>query len=172
MGYSVLAVHNYDGSKFDLVKVSGNAQYLDYMQRVSASPKPLPLSRLEKLRRWWNKRNNRPATADIGILSNIISDIAKETRLALPDGTGVEHIVVSTPLFLGLVVDDLNEAIDYAGFKSWQNYDNHAYPGIFPESNAVFAGLGEGLCDHYRDLYDCWDEEEERFKYQPVYLIR
>lgn len=157
----------YDGSTADLAVVDGSAEYLAMMQRLSkATSKPGGGLYRRYLRRL-NKALGRPATQDVGILSSVLSELkaAAEKQLSTP----IDRVIVTSPGFEALTTEDLNDALEYAGLRSWLIYPL-PYPTRISEANAAFAANGNGLCKRYTNLYECQDEYEDMPLHQ-VYAV-
>lgn len=147
--------------------VDGNAEYLAMMQRLSNSTsKPSDILYRRYLRRL-NKVLGRPSTQDVGILSGVLSKlkVAAENQLS----TSIDRVVVTTPRFEALTTEDLNDALEYLGLRSWLIYPL-PYPTQISEANAAFAANGNGLCKKYTDLYECQEETEDMPLHQ-VYAV-
>ena len=63
--------------------------------------------------------------------------------------------------------EDLEDAFEYVGLIYLPHYP-YWYGGIFPESGAVYAGNGFGLCSNYTDRVSC-EEEDRNPPHQPVH---
>jgi hypothetical protein len=61
--------------------------------------------------------------------------------------------------------ENLKDAFDYVGLIYIPHYP-YWYDGIFPESGAVYAANGFGLCSNYTDIATC-KEERENLPHQP-----
>lgn len=111
---------------------------------------------LKRAKRQLNKRRGLPATEDVGIIANMI----KELRLACETSLGhsITAAVAARPNLPGMRVEDLDDAMQYAGLHSLRTYN---YFGDVSETSAAFAGMGYGLCSTPRDLDTCEDEEAE-----------
>lgn len=152
-------MHIYNGSVVDVAKVPANPDYIELMLRLAHAPPPPPQSKYQQHLRWFNKKLGYPSTPDVAILSSLIADLYKATQSALP-AYPMDRVVVTTPLLPALTSADLNDAIEYAGLRSWLVY-SFPYPKILSESRAVFAANGNGLCKTYKYLYKCQDEEQK-----------
>jgi hypothetical protein len=93
--------------------------------------------------------------------------------LSLPPESPLDRVVVTRPALSGLTGEDLSDALEYAGLRSWLISPRKRKAGLYPtdltEAHAVFAANGNGLCANYKDLFECWDEEE-RMPYHTVFL--
>ena len=138
--------------------MAGDANYVELFKRLPSSGVKETPSRLSRLRRKVNKLLGRPSTSEVGILSTILSSLAVQTEAKL--NQTIDKVVVTTPFFPALTDKDLNDALEYAGLRSWLVYPL-PYPKMIYTSNAAFAGNGQGLCTHWDHLYACHDELEE-----------
>lgn len=116
---------------------------------------PRPSSRRDKLQRWFNKKLGRPATADVGVLAGMLATLKAATTKFL--GQPIDHLATTYPSISALTTEDMNDALEYAGLRSWLG-DSIYYPKHVAESRAVLAGNGHGLCATHTDLFQCWDE--------------
>ena len=153
---SVSAVHRVDGSKENVAKVSASQAYIGLMRRLSNARKPKP-SKIQDYIRWINKKLGRAATSDVATLADLISDLKEATELTL--AVPIDKVVFATPCFPALTKQGISDAAEHAGITSWLS-PSFAYPNRIGESNAIFAAYGNGICQDYKDLYECWDEEE------------
>lgn len=132
------------------------------MARLVSSPKPPPLTYLGTWRRSINKKLGRPATADVGTLAGMFVALRDAAGLAL--GSTPDSVSVSQPPIPGLAAHDLADALEHAGLRNWLTAERGQaglYPRRLTEAHAVFAAHGQGLCADYRDLFECWEEEEQ-----------
>ena len=94
----------------------------------------------------------------MGTISALISDLRDEAEARL--NHALESVVVTTPQFPGLTKEDLEDAIQYAGLKSWLKYPI-PYPEMLYAQNAAFAGNGQGLCKELDNIYACLEEADD-----------
>lgn len=135
--------------------VPAQSEYTDLFLRLAqlaSRPKPWPWSR--HLRRL-NKKLGRPATKDVGVLSTLIDSLAKTTANVL--NQTLNRIVVTAPDLPALTMDDINDAIEHAGLRSWLIYPMPSPEQLYT-ANAAFAGMGHGLCGAWWDIGACQDE--------------
>jgi hypothetical protein len=109
-------------------------------------------SAYRKYLRRLNKALGRPATRDVGTLSSLLSELKASTEAQI--STEIDRVAVTTPRFEALTSEDLNDALEYTGIRSWLIYPL-PYPTQISEANAVFAANGNGLCKQYTNLYEC-----------------
>jgi hypothetical protein len=131
---------------------------LDLLRRLSLSSKVPQTSLLQRYLRRLNKLLGRPATKDVGTLSELITSLRAETEPRL--NLTLERVVVTTPQLPSLTREDLQDAIEHAGLKSWLEYPL-PYPTMLYAPNAAFAASGRGLCKEWRNLYACLEEAED-----------
>jgi len=83
----------------------------------------------------------------------------------------LDRVVVTTPQFPGLTREDLQDAIEYAGLRSWLEYPL-PYPTMLYAPNAAYAANGHGLCKERTSLYACLEEaEDEDIPLEQVYAV-
>ena len=157
---STASIKYHNGTIYPVAIVPATPPYISLLTRLSLSTTPPRPSFLERQMRWLNKRLGRPATADVGTISTLLTSLrhATEAHLKQP----LDRVVVTTPQFPGLTRDDLRDAIEYAGLRSWLEYPL-PYPKMLSTLNAAFAGNNLGLCTEWRNIYACWEEAEEGY---------
>lgn len=151
----------------NLAHVATTPDYVALMARLAnSSESPRHPGYWENWRRSINKRLGRPATPDVGILAEMF--IALRDAVASAHGPGaapVDKVAVSHPPIKGLAAHDLLDALEYAGLGSWLAHHENRQAGTYPErlteAHAVFAAHGLGLCNDYKNLFECWEEEEQ-----------
>ncbi|KAI9708734.1 MAG: hypothetical protein M1820_003689 [Bogoriella megaspora] len=131
--------------------------YIDLMTELSRTTHASPSNLISRTLRRLNKRLGRPSTPAVGTLSTLISALRTATEAHLPT---LDRVVVTAPQFPGLTREDLRDAIEYSGLRSWLEYPL-PYPTMLYTLNAAYAGTGRGLCKDWRDIYSCWEEAEE-----------
>jgi len=140
------------------------------MQRLAVSPMANPPNFFQRFNRKLNKWYDKPSTPDVGVLASLISELYLTSQSLYPE---IIHnkVVVSSPYIPSLPIWDLNDAIEYAGLKSWLLTDGRGlYPGILSTGKAASGGWGIGLCENYRRIYACQAEARER-PFEVVYTI-
>ncbi|KAH7160543.1 hypothetical protein B0J13DRAFT_128802 [Dactylonectria estremocensis] len=172
------AIHLNNSTVLDIALVSASPDYMTLMARLVASPKPPPLSRWSKWRRSVNKKLGRPATADVGTLADMLISLRNATSAAI--ASPLDRVSVAHQPIPGLTEYDLSDALEYAGLRPWLSSElprpkigwpplpeAGMYPTHLTEGHAVFAAHGHGLCESYKNLFDCWEEEEK----MPVEMV-
>ena len=151
-------MRHYSGSTIDLAFVSASPAYAELLARLSQSTAPPKPSKLQQYLRRLNKLLGRPATPDVGTISALISCLRGEAETRL--NHALDRVVVTTPQFPGLTREDLEDAIEHAGLKSWLEYPL-PYPTMLYAPNAAFAANGQGLCNAVDNIYACLEEAED-----------
>ncbi|KAF5593124.1 chitinase [Fusarium pseudoanthophilum] len=163
------AVHFYNGTVKNLAAIAANPEYAALMKRLANSPPPSPPSRWEKVRRSFNKKIGRPATPDVGIISTMLVSLRDVTSGAV--ASPLDRVAVSHSRIQGLAELDLWDALEYARIRPWVAAglprprvvlplpSAGGYPSRLLESYAVFAGHGKGLCKHYKNFWQCEEEQ-------------
>lgn len=150
--------------------MAASPTYIHLLRRLSLSSETTRPSTLQRYFRFINKSLGRPTTKDVGTLSELIRSLRAATEDKL--NQTLDRIVVATPQFPGLTRYDLEDAIEYAGLKSWLEYAL-PYATMLHAPNAAFAADGRGLCKEWRNLYACLDEATEgEIPFEQVYTVR
>ncbi|KAF5230943.1 hypothetical protein FANTH_13593 [Fusarium anthophilum] len=164
------AVHFYNGTVKNIAAIPATPEYAELMKRLANSPPPPPLSRWEKLRRSVNKKIGRPATPDVGIIATMLLSLRDVTSTAV--ASPLDRVAVSHSRIQGLAEPDLWDALEYARIRPWVAAGlprpkvvlplpaAGGYPSQLLESYAVFAGHGKGLCKHYKNFWQCAEEQD------------
>ncbi|KAF4331780.1 chitinase [Fusarium beomiforme] len=164
------AVHFYNGTVKNIAFIPANPEYAALMKRLANCPPPPPLSRWYKLQRSFNKKIGRPATPDVGIIATILVSLRDVTSIAVT--SPLDRVAVSHPRIQGLAEPDLWDALEYAHIRPWVAAGlprpkvvlplpaAGGYPSQLLESYAVFAGHGKGLCKHYKNFWQCAEEQD------------
>jgi len=151
-------VNHYNGSKLDVAHIPASPAYLDLLYRLFLSSKTPYPSTLQRYLRRLKKYLGRPVTKDVGIVSNLLSSLRAVTEAQLEQT--LDRVVVTTPQFPDLIREDLQDAIEYAGLRSWLDY-SLPYPTMLYAPNAAYAANGQGLCKERENLYTCLEEAED-----------
>ncbi len=158
-----VSAHLFDGTVLDIAEIATEYEYRSLLVRLANAEPPAPLTFWEKLSRSVNKSLGRPATADVGVLARHVAQLRDAAQSRLP-GEDVGSVAVSLTPVRGLRIQDLEDALAHAGVKSWMQSDDvqaGLYPAALTEPHAVYAAHGRGLCRDYKDLFECWEEEEQ-----------
>ena len=111
---------------------------------------------------WWRvfKRDTRkrlglPASADVGAISTVISQLRErieKSRLSIK----ISAAAVSVSHLVALYQDDLQDAMEYVGLDYITIYGY--FRPVLWEAAVGFAGHGLGLCEHWQDADRCKEE--------------
>jgi hypothetical protein len=101
-----------------------------------------------------NKRLGRPATKEVGIIAALLTDLRTLATNHL--GHPITAVVTSRPSLPGFDLEDLSDALEYAGLEPLHSYQR--FGDIF-QNAVVYAATGKGLCSHPEDMVFCQDEE-------------
>ncbi|KAL9094861.1 MAG: hypothetical protein Q9165_002810 [Trypethelium subeluteriae] len=153
-----LGVLHHNGTIDHIALVAAATEYTALLTKLSLTTHPPSSDFLSRIRRRLNKRLGRPATPAVGTLSTLVSTLRASTEAHL--SSSLDRVVVTTPQFPGLTREDVQDAIEYSGLRSWLEYPL-PYPTMLYTLNAAYAGNGRGLCKQWRDPYACWEEAEE-----------
>ncbi|KAF5718961.1 hypothetical protein FGLOB1_1375 [Fusarium globosum] len=164
------AVHFYNGTVKNIASIPASPEYAALMKRLANSPPPPPLSRREKLRRSFNKKIGWPATPDVGLIATMLVSLRDVTSAAVT--SPLDRVAVSHSRIQGLAEPDLWDALEHARIRPWVAAGlprpkvvlplpaAGGYPSQLLESYAVFAGHGKGLCKHYKNFWQCEEEQD------------
>ena len=166
--HATAAVSFPNGTTVTLLKVPGDDEYVDMIQRLDlpSSQHPVPPYKSvfegwcdaprESLR-WARKRLDLPASPDVGTLAKMLLDLRAGVENHL--GGRITSAAVTTAPLLALYEEDLIDAFEYVGLE----YIKPSHPSFrndfLHETSSAFAGNGLGLCQEYEDVEDCEDEE-------------
>lgn len=70
----------------------------------------------------------------------------------------VKRVAISLPELPNLLFDDWQEAVELSGLEALKSYKSYGQP--LSNLNAAWAGMGSGLCKHWRDIDQCEEEED------------
>lgn len=84
-----------------------------------------------------------PATKDVGTLSDMLSSIRDHVEGQV--GAKLGRVVVSTAQFPALTEEDLQDALEYIGLRSWLDRDL-PHSKMLHAPNAAYAASGRKLC--------------------------
>jgi len=150
---STAVAHLYNKTVLDIAKIPATPEYQALAERLGNTPIPNPPGRLASWRRWLNKKRGLAATADVEVLASLLISLKSATVAALADP--IDRVAVTRTSIPGLTKGDLDDALEYAGLRGWMDVSNGSEPKHVSESQAVFAGNGQGLCPSYRDVMEC-----------------
>ncbi|KAF9760967.1 hypothetical protein IL306_004035 [Fusarium sp. DS 682] len=142
------------------------------MAQLVSLPEAPPLTRWNKWKRSLNKKLGKPATEDVGTLAEMLVCLGDAVGGAL--NISLDRVAVTYPPIPGLATYDLSDALEYAGLRpwiapngelprpevEWPFSSSGLYIEKLSEAHAVMAAHGLGLCENYKNLFDCQEEEE------------
>lgn len=102
-----------------------------------------------------------PATPEVAAIAGMLTPLRDAAVATL--GFTLDKVVISYPVFPGLPRHDIDDALDFVGLRSWLSEKQAGaglYPTLLTEAHAVYAAYGKGLCQNHKNLFDCWEEEE------------
>ncbi|KAJ4250978.1 hypothetical protein NW762_011628 [Fusarium torreyae] len=167
-----VAAHLYNGTVLNLALINATQDYYELMARRVALPEASPLAKWNKWKRSLNKKFGKPATRDVGILAEMLISLREATASAL--NTTLDRVAISHPPIPGLAAYDLSDALEYASLRPWVAPDAELpWPEVLwpflsagmyieelTEAHAVMGALGIGLCENYKNLFDCQKEQQ------------
>jgi hypothetical protein len=111
-----------------------------------------------------------PPTSEIGELASMISALRTIVESTL--NQQINGAAVTIPHLPGIKLEDLSEALEYAGLIDVAAYPyRYSASGYWPEAGAVYVGNGFGLCSNYRDIETCKYERSIRGNLEYVLAI-
>ncbi|KUJ23582.1 uncharacterized protein LY89DRAFT_714003 [Mollisia scopiformis] len=164
--YGAAAIRYHNKSTLNLGKVEANQEYKELVERLSD-----PFTKISchsttwqevhcsylHLKRRLNKLCGRPATRDVGILANLMSQLRTLADSHLGAGT-TKSVLPTMPSLPGLQEEDLRDALQHIGLRTLVT---HKHLGYVWETSAVLAGMGFGLCEHPENCDQCEVEEAD-----------
>ncbi|CAO2650439.1 Nn.00g017310.m01.CDS01 [Neocucurbitaria sp. VM-36] len=171
--YAVAAARYQNGTTRDLVKVEGDAQYIELMTRWMKTRQSwredcnlIESSPIFESGRWkcnWRKASRGvrdllglPISRDVNILSNFLHIL----RTTLAEETGRPVTTIAPTIFPldAAKNQDFQEALKLAGLTSTRPQIGNDFV-VYQDVNAAYAGLGHGLCKAWTDYQNCtWEE--------------
>lgn len=120
---------------------------------------------LDQAQRRLRRLRGLPSTKDIELLASVLDSLRTTTSAAL--GEPVVKVLPSTPWLPNLQPEDFDEAFQVAGLELLHKLN---YYSTLQQGSAAWAGMGFGLCEHWRDREICLDEEDE-MEYKEALLV-
>lgn len=146
----------------DVALAPASKAYVELLTHLSQSTVTPTRSRLQHR---LNKLLGRPATTNVGIISGLLSSLRGEVESQL--NHQLDRVVVTTP---ALTREDVEDAIQYAGLRSWLEYPL-PFPAMLYSSNAAFVASGQGLCKELDNLYACMEEVDGDVPRETVFAV-
>ncbi|KAI9767436.1 MAG: hypothetical protein M1840_005665 [Geoglossum simile] len=165
--YGVVAV-SFDNGETITYKVYGDESYREVMSRLSldssrhlAPPYEDPGDPFadgpRRAKRSFRKSIGLPATADVGVLSEVVRALRQKAESDL--GIHISSAVMAVSHLVALYQDDVQETFEYIGIE-YIEPKNYFRP-VFWENAAAYAGYGFGMCEHYTNPEVCAAEEKD-----------
>ncbi|WPB02509.1 uncharacterized protein RHO25_007145 [Cercospora beticola] len=170
--YATSSVRYYGGAIADGAVVEAPQEYTSLMLQLSTAPED-QATYSSRLQRRLNKFRGLPSTLNVGIIGSMIRRVKQETEAKLKITLDQAHIVVTHPLLPGLSHEDIGDAIEFAGLKSWLHKPNidSIQPKVLIESRATFGANGYNLCSGYTNVHICQEENLEDMTWETVYFV-
>ncbi|KAH7360409.1 hypothetical protein BKA65DRAFT_591473 [Rhexocercosporidium sp. MPI-PUGE-AT-0058] len=164
--YATVAIRYQNQTVVDVGRIEGLEEYTDLMARLGppyVNTGPPFDNALDQIR--WNldqasrklrKLRGLPSTTDIDTLSYFLTRLKYFTSgsLMMP----VTRVAISLPEIPNLLSEDWAEVVELSGLEVLRSYKNYGQP--LNDLSAAWAGMGYGLCEHWRDIEKCEEEEE------------
>ncbi|KAF3935169.1 hypothetical protein ABW20_dc0107954 [Dactylellina cionopaga] len=131
-------------------------------EEVPKSPERNPTWRetlrgeIRQATRRFNKLVGRPGTDEARIVANLLEALIKETEPLLGSQRSITGVAVSTPYLSVSIQEYVQDAADYLRIKILAP---SGYYSSLQEFEVAYAAAGFGLCENYRDVRDCENEE-------------
>ena len=113
-----------------------------------------------KIKCWVRKLLFLPATPEIGILADMVSQLRREAEAVLE--RRVKGVAISSPDRVRLTVYEIKDILDYLWMEDLVAEEKKTASNQLFTMVAAAAGYGDGLCPSYTDAYRC-EEEENQF---------
>ncbi|KAG4442644.1 hypothetical protein IFR05_001900 [Cadophora sp. M221] len=164
--YATVAIRYQNRTVVDVGRMGELEDYTDLISRLGppyVNNGPPFDNAMDKIR--WNldqasrklrKLRGLPSTTDIDILSDFLIRLKyfASGSLMMP----VTRVAISLPELPNLLSEDWAEVVEISGLEVLRSYKNYGQP--LRDVNAAWAGMGYGLCEHWRDIEKCEEEEE------------
>ncbi|PVH88932.1 hypothetical protein DL98DRAFT_508791 [Cadophora sp. DSE1049] len=164
--YATVAIRYHNRTIVDVGRIEGLEEYNDLIARLGppyvqyGPPFDNVLDRvrwnLDQASRKWRKLRGLPSTTDIETFAYFLTRLENfaSGSLMMP----VTRVAISLLDLPNLLGDDWAEIVEISGLEVLKSYKNWGQP--LKDLNAAWAGMGYGLCEHWRDIDACEEEEE------------
>lgn len=122
-------------------------------------PRTLNLWIRNKIKSWARKLIFLPATPEIAILADMVSQLRREAEAVL--GQRVKGVAIASPDRVRLARYELGDILDYLWMEDVVAEKTKTMFDQLFSMAAASAGYGDGLCPSYTDAYECEREEQE-----------
>ncbi|KAH7388725.1 hypothetical protein BKA66DRAFT_56992 [Pyrenochaeta sp. MPI-SDFR-AT-0127] len=183
--YAVAAARYHNGTTKELVKVKGDAEYIELMTRWMNTRRGWEedCQRIENTGRFesgrwkcnWRKASRSvrgllglPASRDAATLASFLQSLQMSIADAL-GGTSVTDIAPTVFPLDQAKWQDFADAMELAGLVSTRPHigDDRV---VYQDVNTAYAGLGHGLCHSWQDLSECSKESGDMHYKDVLYL--
>lgn len=96
----------------------------------------------------------QPATPEIGILAQMVSDLRRNVEVQL--GMRIKRALIASPDRVRLTPQEITDIFDYLGMQDLMKHQQ--FNQLFSMASALAAN-GYGLCSNYTHMYECYIEE-------------
>ncbi|KAF1840846.1 uncharacterized protein K460DRAFT_370827 [Cucurbitaria berberidis CBS 394.84] len=140
--YAIASARYQNGTTRDLVKVEGDAQYIELMTR------------------WMNTRqgSSLPISRDAVTLSNFLHTLQIDVEEVL--GSPMTNFAPAIFPLDTAKKQYFQDALDLAGLSSTRTRTGNNLV-VYEDTNAAYAGLDYGLCKNWTEYQDCLDEQSK-----------
>ncbi|KAI1744310.1 hypothetical protein F4680DRAFT_444339 [Xylaria scruposa] len=141
-----------------VARIPGSSQYVELMQSLATSPiKTMPDGSRRPPESWARKLVFLPATPEIAILANMVSQLRREAEAVLRQR--VKGVAIASPDGVSLTRYEIRDILDYLRMEDLiADKQNVMFDQLFSLA-ATSAGYGDGLCASYTDAYECEKEQ-------------
>ncbi|KAI0429117.1 hypothetical protein F5Y09DRAFT_270249 [Xylaria sp. FL1042] len=177
VAYGTASIKYNNGTIMPVAKIAGSSQYVELMKHLATSPiKRMPdgsrtppgvdkhdISTRKiwiwyKIKCWSRKLLFLPATPEIAILADMVSQLRREVEAVLE--RRVNAVAISSPDRVRLTRYEIGDILDYLWMEDLVAEKKKTMFDQLFSMAATAAGNSDGLCRSYTDAYEC--EKEER----------
>ncbi|KAI0451264.1 hypothetical protein F5B21DRAFT_487788 [Xylaria acuta] len=179
IGHGTASIKYNNGTITPVARIRGSPQYVELMQRLATGPiKRMPdgsrtppgvderdigtrnLWIRYVIKSWARKLIFLPATPEIAVLADMVSQLRREVETAL--GHRVKGAAIASPDRVRLTRYEIGDVLDYLWLEDLVAEKQKTMFDQLFSTAAASAGYGSGLCASYTDAYEC-EREEHRF---------
>ncbi|KAI1353852.1 hypothetical protein F5Y01DRAFT_312444 [Xylaria sp. FL0043] len=176
VGYGTVSIKYNNGTITPVAKIAGSSQYVELMKHLATSPiKHMPdgsrtppgvdkndISTRNtwiwyKIKCWARKLIFLPATPEIAILADMVSQLRREAEAVLQQR--VKGVAISSPDRVRLTLYEIRDILDYLWMEDLVAEKGKTMFDQLFSMAATAAGHSDGLCRSYTDAYECEKEE-------------
>ncbi|KAI0441107.1 hypothetical protein F4803DRAFT_524596 [Xylaria telfairii] len=112
-----------------------------------------------KIKSWARKLIFLPATPEVAILADMVSQLRREAEAVL--GQRVKGVAIASPDCVRLARYEIGDILDYLWMEDLVAEKTKTMFDQLFSLAAASAGYGDGLCPSYMDAYECEREEQD-----------